>query len=129
MHDRSRKRTWSANYAVNYPIYVLSKYLINIINPINVATITPSGLEYTTEMLAKYRFYMEVSWDEPSSPDPSTGDDRGGGVEVYPRIINKTVLMRLVGSAGGWQGLRATGKLKQSAGYDKSIRVASIRNG
>lgn len=129
MHDRSRKRTWSANYAVNYPIYVLSKYLINIINPINVATITPSGLEYTTEMLAKYRFYMEVSWNEPTSPSPSTGADRGGGDEVYPSIINKTVLMRLVGSAGGWQGLRATGKLKQSAGYDKSIRVASIRNG
>ena len=127
MHDRSRKRTWNANYAVNYPIYVLSKYLINIINPINVATITPVGLEWTTELLTQYRFYMEVSWNEPTRPGKST-DDRGGGIEVYPSILNKTVLMRQIKSAGGWKGLLATGKLVQSAGYDKSIKVASIRN-
>ena len=114
-------------YAVNYPIYVLSKYLINIINPINVATITPVGLEWTTELLTQYRFYMEVSWNEPTRPGKST-DDRGGGIEVYPSILNKTVLMRQIKSAGGWKGLLATGKLVQSAGYDKSIKVASIRN-
>lgn len=127
MHDRKSKRTWSANYAVNYPVYVLSKYLINIINPINVATITPVGLEWTTDMLAQYRFYMEVSWTEPTKPGKAN-EERGGGVEVYPSILNKTVLMRQIKSASGWKGFSATGNLKQSVGYDKSIKVASIRN-
>lgn len=79
------EKTWSQNYAVNFPVYILSKYLINIINPINVATITPSGLEYATDMLSKYRFYMEVTWDIPESQDKSS-PERGGGYEVFPRI-------------------------------------------
>lgn len=122
-------KTWSSNYAVNYPVYVLSKYIINIVSPTNVMTITPDRVEYISDMLSAYRFYMEVSWDLPGVPkDAET--ERGGGDEIYPKILNKTVLLRAITAAGGeYKGLAAVGtKLKQSVGYDKTIKVAQIRN-
>jgi hypothetical protein len=47
-------RWWSLNYAGAYPFYYLSKYILNIVNPVNVGVITPKGLEYMSSFLSRY---------------------------------------------------------------------------
>lgn len=127
LFNAATRRTWSSNYAVNFPVYYLSKFLINIINPVNVGTLTPDGIEYSSDMLRAYRFYMEVAWDELSTYTPASAA-RGGGIEVQnPHIATKDILLRQV-QGSIWKGLAANGRLRQSATYEKAVKVASIRN-
>lgn len=93
--------TWSSNYAALYPYYFLSKYVLNIVNPVNVGIITKDGLEYTSEFLDHYRFYLEVSWNWKIKHHDPAPDYRGGGEEVANISVmgtknSTTVLLREV---------------------------------
>jgi len=79
-----------------YPYYFLSKFILNIVNPVNIGVITLNGLEYTSEFLEHYRFYMEVAWGWTRKYDPAS-EERGGGLEVMdPHVVGTTVMLREV---------------------------------
>lgn len=89
-------KSWSSNYAAMYPYYFLSKFILNIVNPVNVGVITLNGLEYTSDFLQHYRFYMEVAWGWTRKYSPAP-DERGGGLEVMdPHVVGTTVMLRQV---------------------------------
>lgn len=117
--------TWSSNYAALYPTYYLSKYIINILNPVNIGLITQQGLLWMTSFLDHYRLYMEVTYNSPTNPKPSNAD-RGGGLEIRPILYGNTVLIHKINSSE--QGLYATGRMRQSSqhGANKKIKVFSI---
>ena len=117
--------TWSSNYVINYPIWYISKYLINVINPVNIGNITLNGIEYMDEWLAHTRLYMETNWERSTGRNSSA--ERGGGMEVvHPRIATPQILTREIGH-GTYRGFMATGKTRQGA-YKKEVKVASIVN-
>jgi hypothetical protein len=128
-------RTWSSNYAINYPIWYLSKFLINIINPVNIANITMGNIEYMNDFLSKYRLYMEVVWDYSTGRTASAM--RGGGEEVVnPHVPTVQVLSSLSKQVGGtyrFQGFAPTGNMRNSQymqvvnGSRQYVRVAGIR--
>lgn len=117
--------TWSSNYAALYPTYYLSKYIINILNPVNIGLITQQGLMWMTSFLDHYRLYMEITYNSPRNPKPSN-PDRGGGLEIRPILYGNTVLIHKINSSE--QGLYATGRMRKSKqhGADKKIKVFSI---
>ena len=97
--DSSNPNTWSSEYSTLYPYYFLSKYVLNIVNPVNIGTITKEGLEYNSEFLNHYRFYMEVTYDARLRQNRAPDDaplDRGGGIEIHPKVVGTTVLLRQV---------------------------------
>ena len=118
-------RTWSSNYVVNYPTWFLSKYLINIINPVNIGNITLDGIEYMDEWLQHVRLYMETAWAKSTGRNAS--GERGGGVEVlHPYIASRHVLIRQIGNQT-FKGFSNHGNMRNAA-YEKNIKVASIKN-
>lgn len=117
-------KTWSSNYAAIYPTYYLSKYLINIFNPVNIGLITGTQLYWMTDILDRYRLYMEITWNKPKNPKPAA-QKRGGGLDVFPVLVGNTILMRSL--AGGAGLVARNGKRRQSVQYGmKEIKVASI---
>lgn len=123
-------KTWSSEYAALYPTYYISKYLINILNPVNIGIISGGGLIYTSQFLDRYRFYMEVTYDMSARTkiDKVSPDRRGGGWEVFPTLASDVILMHQL--QAGKSGLEAkqSGNLFKKAYGNKTIRVASLRS-
>ena len=116
--------TWSNNYAAIYPFYFLSRYLINIINPVNVGVITKEGMEYTSDFLDHYRLYMEVAWNW-HKKNPPAATYRGGGEEVSNvHVVGNTILMRQV-TQGKRLALQAKNIRSSQRGIQK--KVANVR--
>lgn len=121
-----KRKTWSSNYAVLYPVYFLSKYIINILNPVNIAIIYSGGIMYTDDFLSKYRFYMEVTYE---IKEEQRTNKRGGGYEVFPRIASNAILMYNIGKGSNKLVAEKEGQLmRQSdyAGESNKIRVAKL---
>lgn len=112
-------KTWSSNYAVLYPAYFLSKYLINIYNPVNVGIITLDGFIRMTDIIDKYRLYMEVVYVGPDSPEESPSY-RGGGIEIIPSIANNKVLFKEI--AG-----KTLGVSKAHVSHDYAFKKTGIK--
>lgn len=133
LFNAANARTWAKNYVINYPTWFISKYLINVINPVNIGLISMGGIEYMDEWLAKYRLYMEVSWREDTGK-VSPNSNRGGGTEVrLPYVAQRTILSSSIEGfpekgTGNYrfQGFAPTGSMRQAT-YDKSIKVAGIK--
>lgn len=53
-------KIWSRDYAILYTMYFLSKYIINIINPVNIAIIYGGNVEIMSSFLGHIRFYMDI---------------------------------------------------------------------
>lgn len=121
----SSQKPWSSNYAAIYPTYYLSKYLINIFNPVNIGIITGTQLYWMTDILDQYRLYMEITWNKPKNPKPAA-EKRGGGLDVFPILVGDTILLH---SLQGGIGLsaRSSGARRKSVQHGKhTIKVASI---
>lgn len=118
----SKERTWSSNYAALYPYYYLSKYVINIVNPVNVGSITPRGLEYTSDLLSHIRFFMGVTWEGTGKDeDPSRG---GGEAVLNVKPASDVIFMRDGAGAGRTLGFQA--KMTEVALYKEKITIASV---
>ena len=89
---------WSLNYAGAYPFYYLSKYILNIVNPVNIGVITPKGLEYMSDFLGHYQFYVEVAAGELNGRMDT--EERGGGAQTRnPTAVGNQILTRQVQGA------------------------------
>lgn len=86
--DKTRK-SWESNYAMEYVIYLLSKYLINIIGPVNIAMITGGGLTWMDDFIDQKIFYMQVQAESILGKS-----DRGKGYEIYPTVPSPTIRIR-----------------------------------
>lgn len=84
------RTTWESLYAMDYINYQISRYLINIISPLNVAVVTGSGLIWMDDFLSTRIFYMDVQLN---SKKKST---RGAGWEGFPEIISPGIFIRQV---------------------------------
>ncbi len=131
LFDAANRRAWSSGYAVNYPTWYLSKYLINIINPVNVANITLNGIEFMDDWLRHIRLYMEVKWDKDTG-DQVKNKFYGPGVWVVrPQVATKHILTRAINKGNQertvFKGFGNYGGMRKAA-YQKEIQVASIRN-
>lgn len=105
---------WSLNYAGAYPFYYLSKYILNIVNPVNVGVITPKGLEYMSDFLSRYQFYVEVTPGEMNGETDSA--ERGGGaLTLNPSAVGNQILTRLVQGAN----LSLSGQVLSTQGQGK----------
>ena len=119
-----RRKTLSTNYDTLYPVYFLSRQLLNVINPVNIGIIYANGIEWMSSFLERYRFYMDVTFSGSKNPSEATAA-RGGGLEMHPKIANSLILMHQISGASGKLGvsLRTTKTTKT-----KTIKVATIRN-
>lgn len=89
---------WSSNYASLYSVYFLSKYVINIVNPVNIGIIYTGGFQFMSDFLERTRFYMNVTAksiqkNEKGQPVRSS-DERGGGYEIIPTVASNEIMMR-----------------------------------
>lgn len=125
------KKTWSSEYAVLYPIYYLSRYIINILNPVNIGIIYGGGFIFSSELLSKYRFYMQVAYQDTKKIKKST-PQRGGGVEVKkPYIANDTILMYQLRKSSNNIFAQSSSKNMRNALYNgkQKILVAKLTDG
>lgn len=108
-------RWWSLNYAGAYPFYYLSKYILNIVNPVNIGVITPRGLEYMSDFLSHYQFYVEVAPGELNGEMDTS--ERGGGAQTKnPTAVGNQILTRAIGNGGM---LSAAGTVLSTQGQGK----------
>lgn len=82
-------KTWNSNYAGAYMMWTISRYLINIISPLNIALVTGSKLIWMNDFLNKHRFYMKMSFDKKKKSDRNYG-----GYEGYPAILGTSIFIR-----------------------------------
>lgn len=89
---------WSSNYASLYSVYFLSKYVINIVNPVNIGIVYTGGFQFMSDFLEHTRFYMNViakstQKNEQGQPVRSS-ERRGGGYEIIPTVASNEIMMR-----------------------------------
>ena len=89
---RKRRTTWESQYTLDYVNYTLSRYLINIIGPINVALITGGKNSFTwfDDFLNAHMFTMQIQLN---SHKKST---RGLGYEGFPEILSPAIIIRKI---------------------------------
>ncbi len=78
----SYPRTWSSVYASNYSSFFLSKYLINLVGPTNVAMIYNDGLVWMDDFLEARSLYMRIQVSTSGKLQDAT-QERGGGKEIH----------------------------------------------
>ena len=88
--NSSGNKTWSSIYASAYVVYQLSRYLINIINPLNIAMITGSQLIWMDEFIDRHLFYMDIQMNNLVKSSSA----RGGGWEGHPKIQSTSIKLR-----------------------------------
>lgn len=88
--NSSGNKTWSSIYASAYVVYQLSRYLINIINPLNIAMITGSQLIWMDDFIDRHLFYMDVQVKNLTK----SSLERGGGWEGHPQIMSSAIKLR-----------------------------------
>lgn len=88
---RQANRTWESNYTARFIIYQISKDLLNIIGPLNVALITGNSFIWMDEFLTKRMFYMDMQFE--SVREESS---RGEGKEGYPLVPNSSIKIRVL---------------------------------
>lgn len=91
INKHGNRTTWESFYTMDYVNYQVSKYLINIISPLNVAVVSGSGLIWMDDFLANRMFYMQVQIH--FKDGTST---RGAGYEGFPEIISPGIFIRQV---------------------------------
>ena len=82
------RTTWEGQYTMDFVNLQISKYLINIISPTNVAIVTGSGFTWMNDFLANKLFTMQVQL---GTVNTST---RGPDGEGFPHIISSSILIK-----------------------------------
>ncbi len=62
-YNRSDNKTWNALYAYRTMVNILSRYLLDILGPVNVAFITGTKFEWTSDFLADALLTMNIYAD------------------------------------------------------------------
>lgn len=82
------RTTWEGQYTMDFVNYQVSKYLINIINPLNVAMVTGSGFIWMDEFLSNKMLYMQVQLNSLKR------SKRGPGGEGFPEVTGPGIFIR-----------------------------------
>lgn len=83
-----QRTTWESNYTEWYVVYQLSKYLLNIIGPLNIAMITGNNFIWMDDFISSRIFYMNVQLESLAK------SSRGPGYEGFPQITDSAIRMR-----------------------------------
>lgn len=111
VHEDKTRKSWESNYAMEYVIYLLSKYLINIIGPVNIAMITGGGLTWMNDFIDQKIFYMQVQAESILKKS-----NRGDGYEIYPTVSDPAIRIRDLNKSRGYY-----------TSYNKKSKTLSIR--
>lgn len=84
-----RRLTWETNYTESYVVYQLSKYLLNIIGPMNVAIISGRNFTWMNDFIDNRIFYMTVQ-----AENLFEKSKRGAGYEIYPHIPDSSIKLK-----------------------------------
>lgn len=82
------RTTWEGQYAMDYINYQISKYLINIISPLNIAMVTGNGFMWMDEFLSNKIFFMTIQLNSIKK------SIRGPGWEGFPEIASPNIYIR-----------------------------------
>ena len=82
------RTTWESNYAEWFVVYQLSKYLINIISPTNVAMITGNNFIWMDDYISNKIFFMDVQLEALAK------SKRGTGYEGFPSVMSSAIRIR-----------------------------------
>lgn len=85
---RKRRKTWESTFTNEYVVYQVSKLLINIIGPMNVALLSGKEMIWMDDFLSQRIFYMDVQLESVRE------SKRGPGYEGFPLIPNASVKIR-----------------------------------
>ena len=91
----NNNHTWSSVYASEYTIYQISRFLINIINPLDVAMLTGQSLIWMDDFIDRHLFYMDVQLRNKLAV---SNNQRGGGWEGHPYIMSSAIKLREMAS-------------------------------
>lgn len=87
----NNNHTWSSVYASEYTIYQISRFLINIINPLDVAMLTGQSLIWMDDFIDRHLFYMDVQLRNKLA---ISNNERGGGWEGHPYVMSSAIKLR-----------------------------------
>lgn len=86
--------TWETNYTQSYVVYQLSKYLLNIIGPMNIALISGKNFTWMDDFINNKIFYMTVQ-----AENSFEKSKRGAGYEIHPHIPDPSIKIRVLNNA------------------------------
>lgn len=87
-HALGYRTTWEGQYTIDYVNYQLSKYLINIISPLNVAMVTGAGFIWMDQFLENKMFFMHLQLNGIKK------SSRGPQLEGFPEITDPGIYIR-----------------------------------
>lgn len=82
---------WEKYYIEPYLVYFLSRYLMDIINPINVALITGANFYWIDQMLENHIFYMKVAGTQRVKGRNTQNTGYGAKSLWFPQIDNTKI--------------------------------------
>lgn len=83
-----KRHGWERNYTMEYIIYILSRNLINIMSPTNIAFITGQGLLWMDDFLQGHMFFMRAQLQ-------GAGKDASGNDRYFPNIVDSSIYIRI----------------------------------
>ena len=87
------RTTWEGQYTMDFVNLQVSKYLINIISPTNVAIVTSSGFTWMNDFLANKLFTMQVQLGTINI------SHRGPDGEGFPQVISSSIMIKQFANA------------------------------
>lgn len=88
---KQANRTWESNYTARFIVYQISRDLLNIIGPMNVALITGDSFIWMDDFLTKRMFYMDMQFEAVREDS-----NRGEGKEGFPLVPNSSIKIRVL---------------------------------
>lgn len=92
--ESGERLSWETNYTEAFVVYQLSKYLLNIIGPMNVGLISGDKYIWMDEFIDNRIFYMTVQAE--NSFEKSR---RGAGYEIIPKISDPSIKIRALNNS------------------------------
>lgn len=92
--EGGERLSWETNYTEAFVVYQLSKYLLNIIGPMNVGLISGDKYIWMDEFLSQRIFYMTVQAEHSFEKSK-----RGAGYEIIPKIPDSSIKIRVLNNS------------------------------
>ena len=113
---KDKEKTWDKTYAQAYANNIISKNLLAIIGPVNIALQTSSGLVWMDQFLSETAFYMTISLLGSQKEYWSKGRQEKN--EIFPKTKNSRVLLRKTP-----KGLHAVSSVRRTKKNPESLTL------
>lgn len=120
--SEGNRHSWETEYAAAYANYIISKNLINIIGPMNVAAITGGGFEWFDDFVGMHLFYMGLQLDQIKNKER----DGRPTIEGYPRVTKSDIFTRRLANQAVNHSFKANALISKNNPNKASIVIRTV---